>query len=92
MASATEDTGIDELDDAIERHAAWIAEHRDAQATRRERTRYHMQNLLLRRASEVLDGTAAESFDDALPRLFDHLVAGLKGSPGDRAAARPDSG
>ena len=88
MASATEDNGIDELDDAIERHAAWLAEHRDREATRRERSRYHMQNLLLRRASEVLDGTAAESFDDALPQLFDRLVAGLTESREDKVGRR----
>ncbi|MDP6515441.1 MAG: GTP-binding protein [Alphaproteobacteria bacterium] len=77
MASATKDTGIGDLDDSVERHAAWLAEHRDARATRRERSRYHMRNLLLRRAGEVLDGTPAESFDGALPQLFDRLVAGL---------------
>lgn len=98
LTSAKEDTGIDELDDAVERHAAWLAGHRDARATRRERARYRMQNLLLRRADEVLDGTSAELFDGALPQLFDRLVAGLKEPPeeisdngpsGNRLSPRP---
>ena len=86
-ASATADTGIEELDAAIERHAAWLAEHGDREVTQRERTRYHMRNLLLRRAGEVLDGTTEEALDDPLPQLFDRLVAGLRERPED--GARP---
>jgi LAO/AO transport system kinase len=86
--SATEDTGIDELDDAVERHAAWLAEHRDARATWRARARYRMRNLLLRRAGEVLDGIPGESFDGAMPQLFDRLVTGLKQPPEDKTRRR----
>ena len=48
-----------------------------------------MQNLLLRRADEVLDGTSAELFDGALPQLFDRLVAGLKEPPEKKSDNEP---
>jgi len=79
MASAAEGTGIGDLDDAINRHGAWLQDHRNATAIRRERTKYLVQSLIGRRVAELLDeappdllaGDLQDAHDAVLRQLLD---------------------
>ena len=72
-------TGFEELEAALAKHAAWAAEHRDAAETQAMRTRYRLQDLLIRRLETVLDGLDAADVNAATPaELYDRVV-GLLG-------------
>lgn len=47
--------GLAELDAAINQHLAWQTQHRDTGETLRRRRHYHVQSLIVRRVSELLD-------------------------------------
>lgn len=74
LTSATDDTGVAELDAAIERHRAWAAAHRDPVALRRERAKRHVQSLMQRRIAEVLDGIDASRYDDPLKAVYTQVL------------------
>jgi LAO/AO transport system kinase len=52
--SVDKGAGLDELDAALDAHAAWAAAHRDPRDTARARARYRVQDLVLRQLDLVL--------------------------------------
>ena len=78
MASATEETGIAELDDAVERHRAWRSENPRAAGAGRERIKYHVQNLIARRVGELLDELSPGLVDGGLKDLYARVIAELR--------------
>ena len=76
-ASATANQGIDALDDAIERHAEWLREHRDARATRRQRMGHLVRGMIARRVAELLEEMPPGLFDGPVRDAYDHIVGTL---------------
>lgn len=69
-------TGFEELEAALAKHAAWAGAHRDAGETQAMRTRYRLQDLLIRRLETVLDELAAAEVNAASPAaLYDRVVS-----------------
>ena len=65
------------LDDAIERHRAWLAERLDGDAVRRARTRYQVQGLIARRAEELLEEMPAADLDRSPKEIYQALLRQL---------------
>lgn len=84
LTSQQDGSGISELDAAIDRHGEWATAHRDPQALARARRRYHVQSLIGRRVSELLD--ALDSTGEIDASAPDALYARLS-----RALADPDA-
>ncbi|WP_254277535.1 ArgK/MeaB family GTPase [Halomonas sp. 3H] len=53
--SQAEEKGLMALDSAVTEHLAWQSDHRNAGETLRRRRHYHVQSLIVRRVSELLD-------------------------------------
>lgn len=77
MTSRDDAAGFAALDDAINAHAAWRADHGDAKAARRARARYQAQALISRRIDEVLEAAGEDILDQKPGDLFDTIVARL---------------
>jgi LAO/AO transport system kinase len=71
------------LDDAIEAHRAWRAEHLDGDAVRRARTRYQVQGLIGRRAEELLEAMPDADLDRSPKEIYQALLRQLTTAPGD---------
>ncbi len=56
--SATNNTGVENLSEAIDQTISWQAKHRDNALIARQRRRYQLQSLLERRIEELLDEAA----------------------------------
>jgi len=70
------------LDEALERHRAWLSARRDPQAVARARARQHALSLITRRLEELADKEDFELFDGRIDAIFDTIVQRLAG---DRA-------
>jgi len=77
MTSRHDPEGFAALDDAINAHAAWRADHGDPSAARRARARYQAQALISRRIDEVLEAADEKLLDQNPGELFDTIVARL---------------
>lgn len=75
--SVEKGTGLDELDAALDAHAAWVAANRDPRDTTRTRARYRVQDLVLRQLDIALDGLGDAECDLPLPALYAATVARL---------------
>ncbi len=75
--SVEKGTGLDELDAALDAHAAWVAANRDPRDTTRTRARYRVQDLVLRQLDIALAGLGDAECDLPLPALYAATVARL---------------
>ncbi len=82
MTSRDDPQGFAALDDAINAHTAWRADHGDADAVRRARARYQAQSLISRRIDEVLETAGEDVLDQNPGDLFDAIVARLNRTNG----------
>ncbi|HYD66306.1 hypothetical protein [Azospirillum sp.] len=71
--------GLAALDDALERHRAWLSTRRDPQAVARARTRQHVLSLITRRLEELADMEDFELFGGRIDAIFDTIVQRLAG-------------
>lgn len=78
-----DDSGVRELDAAIEAHRAWLAASSDSQTRERERNRLHARALLTRRVDEVLQALPAEALDLTPAETYRVALEGISatGSP-----------
>jgi len=77
MTTRDDPEGFAALDEAINAHAAWRADHGDATAARRDRARYQAKALVSRRIDEVLEAAGEDLLDQSPDALFDAIVARL---------------
>lgn len=70
--------GIDALDAAVSEHLAWVAAHRSAAEVRNRRRHYHLQSLVARRVSELLDSDSGPLNDSNLRESFDALLRAMQ--------------
>lgn len=69
--------GLDELEQALEAHAAWAATHRDTAVVRQSRARYRVQDLVHRQLEHALDALAPADWELPLDRLYKATLAKL---------------
>jgi LAO/AO transport system kinase len=69
--------GLAELDTGLRQHQEWLREHRDPEAVRAQRRRYHVQSLLIRRVAELLDDDPALLDADALRARYRAIIGAL---------------
>lgn len=70
--------GIAALDAAVSEHLAWVAEHRSATEVRNRRLHYHLQSLITRRVSELLESDSVPLDESNLRGSFDALLRALQ--------------
>ena len=75
--SQKQEEGLTELDAAISQHLEWQSQHRDAAETLRRRRHYHVQSLLVRRVSELLDQQPHLLDSTNLPATYAGIVRTL---------------
>jgi LAO/AO transport system kinase len=79
ITSAVEDTGIDELWDAVRSHEAHLREGGRIDARRRERFAFEIREIVGERMKAALDAAAGDAFekltDDVLERRIDPYTA-----------------
>jgi LAO/AO transport system kinase len=80
--SHARDDGVVALDAAVTEHLAWVAAHRDAGQVGFWRRRYHLQSLIVRRVSELLDGQSDSTCARNLQEAYDALVNALASPAG----------
>ncbi len=73
------------LDEAIERHRAWRAEHIDGEAVRRARARYQVQGLIARRAEELLEAMPDDVLDRSPKEIYQAVLRQLATPSGGKA-------
>ena len=83
--SVQDRTSVAALGDAIDRHQAWLAGLRDADARLERRRAQHVGSLVARRVTEVLDEMPAELLHLPLASLYEAVVQRL-------LDAKPSSG
>jgi len=69
--------GLAELDAGLRQHQDWLRTHRDPEAVRAQRRRYHVQSLLIRRVGELLDDDPALLGADALRTRYRAIIDAL---------------
>ena len=69
--------GLDELEAALDAHAAWCASHRTPAEVQRRRAAYRVQDLLLRRLDEQFAALPESAFDLPVGELYQRVLAGL---------------
>jgi LAO/AO transport system kinase len=77
LVTSQQDNSLDELNDALESHLQWHRQNTNSVEQNRARTRYHVESLLQRHASELLDGADDVDFDQPLRQIYDKLVQDL---------------
>ncbi|HEY0836739.1 MAG TPA: hypothetical protein VGE72_22705 [Azospirillum sp.] len=82
-----EPAGLAALDEALDRHRAWLSGRRDARAVARARARQHALSLFIRRLEELADMTVPELFDGRIDAIFDTIVQRLAGDRPGRDGA-----
>lgn len=75
--SVEKGAGLDELDAALDAHAAWVATHRDPRETARDRARYRVQDLVMRQLESVLAGLGDADCELPLRALYATTVGRL---------------
>ena len=71
--------GLTALDAAVSDHRRWLEQHREPAAIRRERRRYHVQSLLIRRVGELLDDQPELLDNQSLRETYQGIVRALAG-------------
>lgn len=69
--------GLDELEQALEAHAAWVASHRHPDAVRHTRARYRVQDLVTRQLEHALGELTPADWDLPLDQLYAATIAKL---------------
>ena len=69
--------GLEELEAALDAHAAWCASHRTPAEVQRRRAAYRVQDLLLRRLDEQFAALPEAAFDLPVGELYRQVVSGL---------------
>jgi len=77
-----DDVDVAALSDALDRHLAAIAESRDAREVSRNRRRFRVQSLILRRLEETLEAQPADVWEQELPDLYQRIAEQLLGKNG----------
>jgi GTPase len=80
LASAQDQTGIDELGAAIDRHQAWLEATGGHEFARRDRCIHHVGSLVARRTSEILRGLSTDELDRPVAELYGLVVRELAAS------------
>ena len=88
QTSIQDPASIERLSCEIDRHLAWRRTSLDAMATRAERARYRLRNLLERRVAEVTDALPTDFFDQALDAQVTQAIGRLR----PRGAQGPGTG
>ncbi|WP_181870021.1 ArgK/MeaB family GTPase [Halomonas sp. DQ26W] len=75
--SQKHEEGLAKLDSAISEHLAWQAEHCNASETLRRRRHYHVQSLIVRRVSELLEHQPQLLDATSLAEAYDCILLAL---------------
>lgn len=75
--SVSTGAGLEELEQAIEDHAAWALTHRDAAAVRHMRARYRVQDLIHRQLEHALHALTPADWELPLDQLYSATIAKL---------------
>lgn len=79
MASDTDGSGADQLEEAIDHHQAWLSRHKNRGEILRQRRAYHLRSLITRRANEVISEAGDDLFHAKLHEAFGRLTRGIAG-------------
>jgi LAO/AO transport system kinase len=78
LVTSKENRDLKDLDTALEKHRQWRQQALDSTRQSRARTRYHVESLIHRHVTEILDQTGDEFFDQNLQQIYSNLVDNLK--------------